>query len=135
MFNRYHNWMATQLPLINEGGKFTQPSDKLTGDKKERAWKKYDEDIFQTSRLVVNGIYINIILLDYLRTIVNLNRVNSTWTLVSTLWCRSLPANKVPGSSSGHGKGPQECPSRSRKSSVLRIQPCIQMAFLYLSQR
>jgi hypothetical protein len=84
MFNRYHNWIAEQLAAINEGGRFTEPSDKLIGDKKDAAWKKFDEDLFQTSRLVVNGLYINVILLDYLRTIVNLNRVNSTWTLVST---------------------------------------------------
>ena len=31
------------------------------------------------------GLYINITLLDYLRTIVNLNRSNTTWTLVSVI--------------------------------------------------
>ena len=35
----------------------------------------------QTGRLITCGLYINITLLDYLRTIVNLNRSNTTWTL------------------------------------------------------
>lgn len=35
----------------------------------------------QTGRLVTCGLYINITLGDYLRTIVNLNRTNSTWSL------------------------------------------------------
>lgn len=38
-------------------------------------------NIKQTGRLVTCGLYINITLGDYLRTIVNLNRTNSTWSL------------------------------------------------------
>jgi linoleate 10R-lipoxygenase len=37
--------------MINEGGRFTKPSDKLEGEKAENAWKKYDNDLFQTGRL------------------------------------------------------------------------------------
>lgn len=40
-----------------------------------------DEELFQTGRLITCGLYINFILNDYLRTIVNLNRVDTTWTL------------------------------------------------------
>lgn len=40
-----------------------------------------DYELFQTARLVTCGLYINFILNDYLRTIVNLNRVDTTWTL------------------------------------------------------
>lgn len=40
-----------------------------------------DEELFQTGRLITCGLYINFVLNDYLRTIVNLNRVDTTWTL------------------------------------------------------
>lgn len=81
MLNRFHNYVVEQLALINENRRFTPPSEHLTGEKGEAAWKKYDNDLFQTGRLVTCGLYINITLYDYLRTIVNLNRTNSTWTL------------------------------------------------------
>lgn len=89
MFNRFHNYCAEQLAHINENGRFNKPADRLSPEKKEAAWKKYDEDLFQTARLVTGGLYINVILLDYLRTIVNLNRTNSTWTLVRNTFFRS----------------------------------------------
>lgn len=47
----------------------------------KKAWGKYDNDLFQTGRLITCGLYINITLHDYLRTIINLNRSNSTWVL------------------------------------------------------
>ncbi|KAE8146368.1 heme peroxidase [Aspergillus avenaceus] len=81
MLNRFHNYVVEQLAEINENGRFTKPSSRLSGEEAEKAWKKYDEDLFQTGRLVTCGLYINITLYDYLRTIVNLNRSNSTWCL------------------------------------------------------
>ncbi|POS70390.1 linoleate diol synthase [Diaporthe helianthi] len=98
MFNRFHNNVAKHLAMINEGGRFTRPegprptmsgpqpvdNDKKEHDphsKSEAAWKKYDEDLFQTARLVTSGLYINITLVDYVRNIVNLNRCDTTWTL------------------------------------------------------
>ncbi|PQE12457.1 fatty acid oxygenase protein [Rutstroemia sp. NJR-2017a BBW] len=81
MFNRFHNYVVGQLATINENGRFNPPRDNLSEEKKNAAWKKYDNDLFQTGRLITCGLYINIILLDYLRTIVGLNRVNSNWTL------------------------------------------------------
>ena len=81
LLNRFHNYVVEQLALINEGGRFAQPSDKLPESKAPAAWKKYDNDLFQTGRLITCGLYINITLYDYLRTIVNLNRTNSTWSL------------------------------------------------------
>ncbi|KAK5938503.1 hypothetical protein PMZ80_009474 [Knufia obscura] len=73
-FNRYHNYVAMQLKEINEGGRFTP-------DPKDKGHKKLDEDLFQTARHITCGLYVNIILTDYVRTILNLNRTNSTWTL------------------------------------------------------
>ncbi|KAH6847782.1 heme peroxidase [Chaetomium sp. MPI-CAGE-AT-0009] len=81
MFNRVHNYTCDNLIAINEDGKFTPPSPKLEGEKALAAWKKYDNDLFQTARLITSGLYINITLLDYVRNIVNLNRVDTTWTL------------------------------------------------------
>jgi len=71
MFNRFHNYVSEQLAVNNENGRFNKPSKKSP--------KKYDNDLFQTARLITCGLYINVIILDYLRTIVGLNRVNSTW--------------------------------------------------------
>ncbi|GAB1194551.1 hypothetical protein APSETT444_003797 [Aspergillus pseudonomiae] len=83
MLNRFHNHVVEQLAEINENGRFTkpQPNPNLSEEQLKKAWAKYDEDLFQTGRLVTCGLYINITLYDYLRTIVNLNRVNSTWCL------------------------------------------------------
>jgi len=73
--------VVEQLAVINENNRFTKPSEGLTHEKLEKSWAKYDNDLFQTGRLIVCGLYINITLLDYLRTIINLNRSNTTWTL------------------------------------------------------
>ncbi|KAM5345930.1 hypothetical protein ACJ41O_011791 [Fusarium nematophilum] len=81
MFNRFHNHVATNLADINEGGRFTKPAKDLDEEKAAAAWKKYDEELFQTARLVTSGLYINITLIDYVRNIINLNRVDTTWTL------------------------------------------------------
>ncbi len=76
-FNRFHNYVALQLKEINEGGRFRFPR----GDEDTAGIKKLDNDLFQTARLITCGLYVNIILNDYVRTILNLNRANSTWTL------------------------------------------------------
>ena len=76
-FNRYHNYIAMQLKTINEGGRFKIPAS----DNDAKGLQTLDEDLFQTARLVTCGLYINCILIDYVRTILNLNRSNSTWTL------------------------------------------------------
>lgn len=81
MLNRFHNYVVEQLAVVNENGRFHKPNEGLTHEMAEKSWAKYDNDLFQTGRLVTCGLYINITLLDYLRTIVNLNRTNSTWTL------------------------------------------------------
>lgn len=81
MFNRFHNYVATQLALINEDingrGRFTRPDNKAA----KEAWEKYDNDLFQTARLITGGLYVNIVLYDYVRTILDLNRTNSAWSL------------------------------------------------------
>ncbi|PWW77608.1 heme peroxidase [Tuber magnatum] len=86
MFGRFHNYVVENLKVINEGGRFDLKFPRYTnGDdeatRQEKALRQQDEDLFQTGRLVTCGLYINFILNDYLRTIVNLNRVDTTWTL------------------------------------------------------
>lgn len=75
MFNRFHNYVVEQLALINEGDKF-KPKDDSNESK-----KKCDELLFQTGRLITCGLYVNIILIDYVRVILNLNRTDSNWQL------------------------------------------------------
>ncbi|EWC45463.1 hypothetical protein DRE_00862 [Drechslerella stenobrocha 248] len=78
MFNRWHNYVAQTLAAINEHGLFSIPPGR---ENDSAALRKQDEDLFQTARLVTSGLYINIILTDYLRTVLNLHRTNSTWKL------------------------------------------------------
>ena len=82
-FNRFHNYVAKQLAEINEGGRFTP--DYHWDDFKEEKYgtpdQKRDNDLFNTARLVTCGLYINVILNDYVRTILNLNASDSEWTL------------------------------------------------------
>ncbi|KAL1857642.1 hypothetical protein VTK73DRAFT_7992 [Phialemonium thermophilum] len=77
MFNRFHNYVVTQLAMINEGGRFTKPGEGAPA----KAWDQYDEDLFQTGRLVTCGLYVNIILRDYVRTFLALNRTGHTFSL------------------------------------------------------
>ncbi|KAF7594156.1 hypothetical protein BBP40_010005 [Aspergillus hancockii] len=83
-FNRFHNYIVKELAVINEGGRFSLPAG-VTPDSPGYAetQAKRDNDLFQTGRLVTCGLYVNIILGDYLRTILNLNTnpVNSDWKL------------------------------------------------------
>ena len=77
MFNRFHNYVVEQLVAINESGRFTRPKE---GASKEKLIE-YDNDLFQTARLINCGLYINCILKDYVRTILDLNRTGSDWDL------------------------------------------------------
>jgi linoleate 8R-lipoxygenase/9,12-octadecadienoate 8-hydroperoxide 8R-isomerase len=77
IFNCFHNHIVENLARINEGGRFTKPNN--GSDKK--AYDKYDNDLFQTGRLVTCGLYVNIILKDYVRTILDLNHTNSSWDI------------------------------------------------------
>ncbi|RAL61721.1 hypothetical protein DID88_002789 [Monilinia fructigena] len=77
MFNRFHNYVVEMLAQINDSGRFTKPSPEA----KKTAFDKYDNDLFQTGRLVTCGLYVNIVLKDYVRTILNLNRTTSKWDL------------------------------------------------------
>ncbi|GIZ44782.1 hypothetical protein CKM354_000797100 [Cercospora kikuchii] len=76
LYSRYHNFVADMILKINEGGRFN-----LKPGPEAEALKQQDEDLFQTARLIVNGLYINICLHDYLRALTNTHHSDSTWTL------------------------------------------------------
>ncbi len=81
MYGRFHNHVVDELARINESGRFKKPRDGLPEEEAKVASAKYDNDLFQTGRLITCGLYINCILKDYVRTILNLNRTHSTWDL------------------------------------------------------
>jgi linoleate 8R-lipoxygenase / 9,12-octadecadienoate 8-hydroperoxide 8R-isomerase len=86
MFNRFHNNTVEMLARVNQGNQFRRPKGDwptLSWDDKNYPadWKTYDESLFQTGRLITCGLYVNIILGDYVKTILNLNKTNSNWVL------------------------------------------------------
>jgi hypothetical protein len=97
MFNRFHNYVVENLAAINEGNRFpkpappTDPNDKEAAKAYEIKLKKYDEDLFQTGRLITCGLYCNIILIDYVRTILNLNLTDSNWQLNPRAEMKDVP--------------------------------------------
>lgn len=97
MFNRFHNYIAEQLARINENGRFTKPDESNTN-----AYSKYDNDLFQTSRLITCGLYVNIILRDYVRTILNINRTDSVWSLDPRTEMKDGLLNKAAGEATGN---------------------------------
>ncbi|EPS42371.1 hypothetical protein H072_3669 [Dactylellina haptotyla CBS 200.50] len=70
-FGRYHNFIVEMLAKIDQDQRFS----------KQRTAEARDEKLFQTGRLITCGLYINIILIDYIRVILNLTRTESTWCL------------------------------------------------------
>ena len=85
-FNRFHNSVVENLARINQGGRFTKPpGDWPTTDPDDKNypanWKSLDEELFQVGRLITCGLYINVVLKDYVRTILNLQKTNSNWSL------------------------------------------------------
>ncbi|EXK24073.1 hypothetical protein FOMG_19185 [Fusarium oxysporum f. sp. melonis 26406] len=83
-FNRFHNYVVRELATINEDRRFSFAEGVTHGHPDyDKAQLKRDNDLFQTGRLVTCGLYVNIIVSDYLRTILNLNRnpIASDWKL------------------------------------------------------
>ncbi|PVI04137.1 heme peroxidase [Periconia macrospinosa] len=96
-FNRFHNYVVEQLAIINENGRFGSPvSD---SNARSKAATKRDNDLFQTARLITDSLYTEIIVRDYVRTILNLHRTHSDWTLD--------PRRDYAGSPVEKGKGNQ----------------------------
>lgn len=97
MFNRFHNYVVENLALINEQNRFPKPTppedpnDETKAEEYKAKLAKYDNDLFQTGRLITCGLYVNIILIDYVRTILNLNRTDSNWQLNPRAEMKDVP--------------------------------------------
>ena len=107
MFNRFHNNVVENLARIDENGRFSRilipdPNNRrrtgLTDSKTNRTPEQdYDEALFQTGRLITAGLYVNIVLQDYVRTILGLNRVDSLWNLdPRSDYGKALFGHKIP---------------------------------------
>ena len=97
MFNRYHNYVVEQLALINEDGRFSlrkKEEDQKVKRYNDEIIDRRDDDLFQTGRLITCGLYVNIILIDYVRTILNLNRTDDNWQLNPR---KDIPGGPQPG--------------------------------------
>lgn len=70
LFSRNHNYLAEMLLKIDENNRFSTLDD-----------NQRDEALFQTARLINERTYVNIILHDYLRVILGINRTESSWVL------------------------------------------------------
>ncbi|KAL0465912.1 hypothetical protein QR685DRAFT_548000 [Neurospora intermedia] len=151
MYNRYHNYAATQLRRINENGRFSVPREyreakfiaaakyfdkdsllenidnqeilkrfidanevfesngrirtkeyqdaenaldvfinevqpdekqvKAFKDSYDAAWKKLDDDLFHTARLITCGLYIQVSVHDYLRALMGFHQYDTNFTL------------------------------------------------------
>ena len=109
LYNRFHNYVATMLKEINEDERFTLHED----NEKSRA--KLDNDLFQTARLVVGGLYINICKIstcsrtdnllricilglgDYLRAIQGVHEKETTWNFDPRMYIeKTSQGEKVP---------------------------------------
>jgi linoleate 8R-lipoxygenase/9,12-octadecadienoate 8-hydroperoxide 8R-isomerase len=76
-FNRFHNYVAAQLREINEGGRFSL----------DEGAAKLDNEVFQTARLyfpicrtngrITCGMYMNIIMNDYIPTLIGIPELNA----------------------------------------------------------
>ena len=106
-FNRFHNYVARQLAEINEGERFTLVNGHQWTHTLRKQYgtpeAKRDNDLFNTARMVTCGLYINIILNDYVRTILNLNTSPSEWILDP----RADPARMTGPSQTQEGTGNQ----------------------------
>ncbi|KAI0508307.1 heme peroxidase [Xylaria bambusicola] len=82
LYNRFHNYVVDILLKINENGRFTLAcSENASPEDRAKAVAKQDHDLFNTARLIVGGLYVNISLHDYLRAITNTHHSKSDWTL------------------------------------------------------
>lgn len=82
LYNRLHNYVADVLLKINENGRFTlATTGNATPEDRAKAAAKQDHDLFNTTRLIVCGMYASIALGDYLRAIMNLHHSNTEWSL------------------------------------------------------
>ncbi|GAA5917978.1 hypothetical protein JCM8208_000715 [Rhodotorula glutinis] len=97
LFSRNHNDIAKRLFDVNEQGRYAE-WDSLDDEGK----KRQDHDLFNTARNVNCGHFVNVILQDYIRVILNLSKTDSTWSLVPTGEIKSLLGGRLPRGGGNH---------------------------------
>lgn len=80
LFNRNHNWIAEQL-LIQPGSTSDYRFSSIPKDDDISGLERLDEHLFQTARNINVGTFVTAVLYDYVRMLLGVNRVNTTWTL------------------------------------------------------
>ncbi|GJN92760.1 hypothetical protein Rhopal_005798-T1 [Rhodotorula paludigena] len=91
IFSRNHNYIAGMLYDVNESGKYA-PWESL--DAVGKKWQ--DEDLFQRARLVNCGWFLNVIVQDYIRVILNVNTTESQWSLAPNVDIKEIPTGHAP---------------------------------------
>lgn len=76
---------------VNESGKYA-PWESL--DAAGKKWQ--DEDLFQRARLVNCGWFLNVIVQDYIRVILNVNTTESQWSLAPNVDIKEIPTGHAP---------------------------------------
>ncbi|KAF3908286.1 hypothetical protein AA313_de0206127 [Arthrobotrys entomopaga] len=78
---KFNEWKAKLPNLDDVNIRFYDVLAQRFRDEHTAAWKKLDEDLFGTARLITCGLYINISIHDYLRALMGLHQWNTTFTL------------------------------------------------------
>lgn len=75
---RNHNWIAEQLlTKSKDDARFAV----IPKDDDKEGLERLDEHLFQTARNINVGTFVTVVLKDYLRMLLGINRANTTWTL------------------------------------------------------
>ncbi|KAF3904876.1 hypothetical protein ABW20_dc0106815 [Dactylellina cionopaga] len=77
---KFAEWEKKQDPK-NVNVRFYDVYAKRFEAEHEAAWKKLDDDLFGTARLITCGLYVNISIHDYLRALMGFHQWNTTFTL------------------------------------------------------
>ncbi|KZV98733.1 heme peroxidase [Exidia glandulosa HHB12029] len=93
LFCRNHNYIARHILLINERQKFRQPEELASN---QRAMEEQDDEIFNKARLVNCGYFMQVILGDYLSSILGTVREGSDWCLDPLQTIRTSSHELVP---------------------------------------
>jgi linoleate 10R-lipoxygenase len=75
---RNHNWIAEQLLIKSKDDARFAP---VPRDDDKEALELLDEHLFQTARNINVGTFVTVVLKDYVRMLLGINRENTTWTL------------------------------------------------------
>ncbi|TNY17238.1 heme peroxidase, partial [Rhodotorula diobovata] len=97
LFARNHNDIARRLVDVNEQQRFA-PWDSLDAE----GQKRQDLEVFNLARNINCGFFVNCIFQDYIRVILNLNKTDTTWSLVPTGEIKSAVGGRLARGEGNH---------------------------------